>query len=243
MVRLELVPVLRISRELYDMPRGRERFTAYLRAMIGADGELALPLPMLNPMGKAPVAAVLDALLELDAEAIAQAALDDAAARCAAFDDALRVSLVVADDAAGGWTNRFFSDAQHRFESKYFVRNAWAVALLWTSEPVDAQTVRRAVLAAVRRTLRQRASGLPQTLDAMLAQEGDALAFAGESPRYDVPTRDSIARTLAPHRSTRSFSVIFAALYGDDAAQECGYDPLGIPPWGGFDLALAEADA
>ena len=83
MLRLELVPVLRIARDLYDVPRGRERFAAYLRTMIGADGELTLPLPMLNPMGKAPVAAVLDALLALDAEAIAQ--------------DALSLSCILAD--------------------------------------------------------------------------------------------------------------------------------------------------
>ncbi len=150
-------------------------------------------------------------------------------------------SLVVADDAAGGWTNRWFSDAQHRFESAYFVRHGWAVAPLWTSEPANVQTIRRAVLATVRRTLRQRALGLPQTLEAMLAQEGDALTFAGEPPRYDEPTRASIAHAIAPHRATRAFPLIFAALYGDDAARTCGYDPLGVPPWGGFDLALAEA--
>jgi len=48
------------------------------------------------------------------------------------------------------------------------------------------------VLATVRHTLRQRELGLSQTLDAMLAQERDVLAFAGEPLRYDEPTRASI---------------------------------------------------
>jgi hypothetical protein len=33
---------------------------------------------------------------------------------------------------------------------------------------------------------------------------------------------------------------VFAALYGDDAADQLGYQPLGLPPRAGFGVALAD---
>ncbi|GAC1303078.1 MAG: hypothetical protein NVSMB19_12860 [Vulcanimicrobiaceae bacterium] len=242
-MQLELVPTLEAMRDVYAIPHGRERFYEYLRTMIGGDGELRLPLPMMNPMGRAHVAARVTALIALDAEAIARDALRVAEQRLSGIDDALRVALVLADDTAGGWTNRYLSDMQLRFEAKYVVRHGWVTAVLWTSDPVDAALLRRTVLAAVRRTVAQRATGLPATLDEMLAQEGEALAFAGEPLRYDPEHCAAIARLLEPFGSSRAFGVTFAALYGDEIARSCGYEALGIPAWGGFDAALARARA
>ena len=43
---LEFVPLLRVQRQLYDQPRGMERFRSYLHTMVDArPGDLALPLP------------------------------------------------------------------------------------------------------------------------------------------------------------------------------------------------------
>ena len=63
---LSFVPLLRIQRELYAMPRGMERFREYIRTMTDQDtGDLALPLVAMNPMGKDHVPALIDEYLAL----------------------------------------------------------------------------------------------------------------------------------------------------------------------------------
>jgi hypothetical protein len=58
------------------MPRGVERFQAYLRTLVDHDtGDLALPLVTMNPMGKDHLPVLLDTLLAFDAEAVARAAV------------------------------------------------------------------------------------------------------------------------------------------------------------------------
>ena len=80
-MRLDYVPLLRIQRELHDIPLGMDRFREYLRTIWSpsdADGEL-IPMLLMNPMGKGHVAALLDALIAIDADGIAARAAEDAA--------------------------------------------------------------------------------------------------------------------------------------------------------------------
>ena len=52
-MELEFVPLLGIQRDIYRLPRGRERFEAYLHTMVDSrTGDLALPLVDMNPMGR-----------------------------------------------------------------------------------------------------------------------------------------------------------------------------------------------
>ena len=54
-------PLLQIQRDLYALPRGRERFEAYIATMTDADtGDMALPLMSMNPMGKDHIPEILD---------------------------------------------------------------------------------------------------------------------------------------------------------------------------------------
>src|SRR5690348_12516275 len=84
-MNLEWTPLLQPQRDLYRIPRGMDRFRQYLRVMLKDDGsDLRLPpLVAMNPMAKEHVAALLDALLALDAESIAADALAEASARLA----------------------------------------------------------------------------------------------------------------------------------------------------------------
>ena len=79
-MKLDYVPLLRIQRDLHDIPRGPERFRQYLRTILKKDGtDVALPpLVLMNPMGRDHVAARLDALLALDADGVAARAAADA---------------------------------------------------------------------------------------------------------------------------------------------------------------------
>ena len=117
MATLTYVPLLKIQRELYDLADRRERFATYLRTMFNADGsdlELA-PLAMMNPMAKPHVAALLDALIAMDADGAASDAAALTAPVLAELPGDYRAALVIADDLKGGWTNRYAYEFQIRF--------------------------------------------------------------------------------------------------------------------------------
>ncbi len=96
---LELLPLLAVQRELLNTAPGPARFKEYLAAMLDEDGEMVLPLAAFNPMSKPHVTVLLDTLLAMGAEEGAQAALGEATRRLGASSPALRVGLVVVDDA------------------------------------------------------------------------------------------------------------------------------------------------
>jgi hypothetical protein len=212
------LPLLQVQRDLYAQPRGLPRFHEYLARMIGSDGDLRLPLTAMNPMAKDHAARALDEWLALGAEDIARAALTATEKRVGDAPGQLRVGLTLADDALGGWTNRYTTDFSHRFESQGLLKRDFAVALLWTSDKPRADTVFREVQLSIARAVWQRTRGLGRTLRDLLAQEHFALRFAGEEPKpLPLPQLDA---TDAP--------TLFAALYGDEAAISLGYSPLGI---------------
>ena len=64
---LEYLPLLKVQRDLYDLPRGIERFREYIQTMTGGGDELKLPLVAMNPMGKGHLPPFLDHLLAIDA--------------------------------------------------------------------------------------------------------------------------------------------------------------------------------
>ena len=70
----------------------------------------------MNLMGKEHVAATYDALLVLDAEAVAASTLAAAQQRLAHVAGEFRVGLVFSDEAQGSWTNRYFSEFTQRLE-------------------------------------------------------------------------------------------------------------------------------
>lgn len=238
-MHLELVPLLRRERELYETPRGLARFRAYIATMQGgSDDADLLPLVALNPMGKEHVAAVLDALLALDAEAVAAAAIADASRRLRDVAGSLKVGLVVSDDAQGGWTQRQLTDAKQRFALDSALKRGWISVLLWSSEMPSREAVRRQTLAAIYRACYVLRHGEPRTLGQMLRQEGLAAVFAEEPPPALSPAElAAIRAVIDPCRDTAAYPVIIAALYGDAAARTVGYPPLGLPENAGFTLA------
>src|SRR5262245_45327743 len=116
-MNLEYVPLLQIPRELHDIPRGLRRFRQYLRTIMNhRRNTVELPsLLAMNPMGREHVTELLDALLVLDADAIAARAVAEAAAGLTEEPGDFKVTLVIADDLKGGWTNRYAEEFTHRF--------------------------------------------------------------------------------------------------------------------------------
>ena len=85
-MNLEFVPLLRLQREIYEIPRGRERFLEYLRVMRNdrRDDIRLPPLVAMNPMAKDHAKTLLDTFLALDADGIAARAVEEASLDLAA---------------------------------------------------------------------------------------------------------------------------------------------------------------
>jgi hypothetical protein len=243
-MNLTFVPLLRVQRELYAMPRGMERFREYIKTMTDAEGDLALPLVAMNPMGKDHVPALIDEYLALGAEEIAEEAVRgaDAATAKAAVLQTYRVALVVSDDLKGGWTNRWTSEYSHRFEYAAITRRGWLVGILWTSEPASAERVRGSVLTSIYRAEYLQTRRAPTTLGEMLDQEGYAMARAGcTTPQLDDDDLAYTRAVIEPLRGATDRATVMACLFGDSAANALGYPPHGLTGSAGLALALSKA--
>ncbi len=150
----------------------------------------------------------------------------------------MRVALVVADDAGGGWTDRFLSDEQVRFQGRALRTRGWAVCVLWTGDPPHAHAPERieaATAEAAYRLAYQRRHGEPRLLRDRVLQEGLAARFGGTPEhRLDPAALSRTAEVMGTHLDSDRLATCFACLYGDDAARRAGYDPLGLLPWAGF---------
>ena len=241
-MQLTFVPLLRVQRELYAMPRGMERFREYIKTMTDAEtGDLALPLVAMNPMGKDHVPALIDDYLALGAEEIAEEAVGKGGTKVPPLPT-YRVALVVSDDLKGGWTNRWAAEYSHRIEGAAITKRGWLVGLLWTSEPASAQNVREAVLTSIHRAEYLHSHAAPVTLGEMLDQEGYAMWRAGcTTPQLDDDDLAYTRSVIDPLRSARDRATVMACLFGDTAAKALGYPPHGLTERAGLALALSEA--
>jgi hypothetical protein len=238
------LPLLATQRKLHELPRGWERFRAYIATMTGGGDDIELPLMAMNPMGKEHVVELLDRLLALGAEETVAEAVAEAARRLPAFEPELRLGMVVSDDLKGGWTNRYFTEIGNRFDLKPMVRRGFAVALWWTSEEPWRERVREEVLATAYRSLHFLRHGPALTLRQRMAQEGRAATFAGApGPALEADDLAYSREVIAPHLESDHKPTIFACLYGDEAARSVGYSPLGLSARAGFAVALADTRA
>ncbi|MBE9042056.1 hypothetical protein IQ235_14845 [Oscillatoriales cyanobacterium LEGE 11467] len=243
-MKLEFVPLLHIQRNLYNIPKGSERFSHYLETMLNADAsdiEL-LPLAIMNPMGKERVSEILDTLLAMDADTIAARAISEVSDR---FDDVpgtFKVGLVLADDFMGGWTNRYTTEFSARFEIQPSLKWSWLSGVLWTSEVPSVQTVRQETLAAVYRAVYIQRHGFARTLQEMLDREGYTMAMADcREPYLDAEDIAYTREIISPHLLSRDYPTAMVCLFGDGAARSLGYKPMGLSDRAGLALALHEA--
>lgn len=238
---IELVPLLQVQRDLYDLPRSLERFRTYIDTLTDDDGDMELPLSGMNPMGHEHNAQVMDALIELGAEDVANKAVAEANQRLGS-DHKLRVALVVVDDLRGQWTNRYFTEASHRFESRATDRRGWATVCCWTSESWTSEQIYQETLAAIYRTFYVIQSGYAKRLDDMLVQEGLVMRFAGMTPPpLDADDLAYSREIIEPLLDSEDFPTQFGVLYGDEAARSAGYQPIGLSERAGFAVAYAMA--
>jgi hypothetical protein len=149
-----------------------------------------------------------------------------------------RFGLVIADDAQGGWTNRYLFEAKDRFENRYGVRKGFITALFWSSEEPEAEHVRLETVGAIFRTAWIWTHGQPVTLGQMLRQEGMVARFAGAVPKDR--TDKIVAALVRENFDSSHYPTIMACLYGDEVAASLGYDRIGMTEWGGMRYAASD---
>jgi hypothetical protein len=241
-MKVSYLPVLEVLRELYAQPRDMRRFRAYIAQLTGGGDDVVLPIGVANPMAREEALARVDELLAMGAEEIGAATVGEAEQRLRDVRTVeIKASIVLADDAGGGWTNRWTTEAMVRFPGRGALKRPFATALMWTSEPFSAELLRQEVLAAIYRVAYQQRFGLPSSLAERMSQEGLAARFAGMGPRLTGEALDRAREIIARLGPDPSYPAVFAALYGDAAAAELGYEPLGLPPRAGFEVAVSEA--
>ena len=246
-MRLTVYPILPELRGLYDVGERNtlERYWAYKRLMV--DGPELLPLGDFSPMGKRQPE-YLAALLAMDAEVLATTYASEIEAEMSSVQADFRLVLVVADQPNNGWTQRWLSDAAWRFGTEKVTgqepHRRWVTVQLWTQVPPTSGYLRAQLRGAVARAIWRLKHGDPVTLDDMMRQEGAALAFgggtfAGEPLATAGDELDYTRQVLAPLRQSDHWPTCFAALYGDEAAREVGFPPLGLGALAGLALAAS----
>lgn len=242
MMKLEYVPLLKLQRELYALPRGYERFNEYIATMVDSQsGDLKLPLVNMNPMGKDHIPALLDAYLAIDADGIAKRAVHEANEKLGKLASNFKVTTVIADDAHGMWTNRYATEFGHLFQTKPLHRRGWLVGTLWTSEEPNPEQVRLEILLTVYRGAFINQHGYAATLGEMMAQEGYARAMAGLQPTLDEDELAYSEAVIEPYLATEDYPIQITCLFGDGVARELGYEPLGLSGNAGLEVALVKA--
>jgi hypothetical protein len=245
-MNLEYVPLLGVQRSLHDLPRGPSRFRAYLDVMLNdsRDAPRFPPLVMVNPMAKDHVATLLDTLLTLDADGEGARALAAATDRFGDVPGEFKASLVVIDDAGGGWTSRHAIELGQTSDGEATRKSGWLTCPIWSSEPASARSCREAVMTAVFRYAYRERNGSPRTLRERLDLEGYALAMAGcDSPSLDTDDLAYSREVIAPFLDATDMATCIECLYGDTAARSLGFTPRGLSDRAGLALALDDAKA
>lgn len=224
---IEITPTLELMSTIYRLSASggaeSERFRTYR-----AHAEDRKPIHGYNPMTREPVADTIDALMAIDAEALALEAANGIAEH---LELSGRVTMHLSVATPGAWTDHFGTEIDHRV-----AMTDPAGVLLWHGEPVDDTTVRRETAAqAVRLIMYRRRGGPPHTLGDVVAQEGLALACAGEVGNLDSAASD----VLDVLSDDESRATMVGFLYGDSAAADMGYPGVGLSGRAGYDHAVA----
>jgi hypothetical protein len=246
-MKFELVPILEKLRDLYLIPRGPDRFGAYIDlATGGATATKDIPYPPLvtvNPMAKEHALEFVESWISLNAEDVTRTVLEEANLRLESveFMQTVKVGLSVLDDLKGGWTNRTFNDAARFKVGESLEKTGWVCVPLWTSEVPTLEELRSVVLESAFRAAYVVQHGDPKTLREMIRQEGAVAAFANRSLEFDAEELEYSRAVIAPYLDSTHQPTVIACLYGDAAAKELGYPPLGLSKNAGFQVTLADA--
>lgn len=253
-MQVTYVPLLQQQRNLYSMPKGKERFRHYLSVMTNqkGDGLVFPPLALINPMGKEHLNQRLDELLAIHADERAQATVANLHTELVDIPGNYHLSMVLADDVQGGWTNRYDYEYQLRCLQveledgvpvvPQWTEHCWLTSVLWASDPVSERTVQQTIRCTLYRAAYQSRHGVPQSLCEMMQQEGQVLLKAGcLEPCLDPDEVEYTREVISPFLQATDKRTIIECLFGDPAGATLGFTPRGLSLNAGLALALHDA--
>ena len=228
-MKFRLIPILDLIIDFYRKRKNFARFQNYLSLLLNEEKtDVGLPIMLYNPMGKEHILRKLEELKATDAEALAERSIGAVNSKLSgdkSFDKDLtfQVALNLADDAQGGWTNRYSTDYQGKFKSEALIKRRFCTPIFWTSQTYGAAAISRETEGYLWRTVYQLKSTRFKTLQDHLLQEA---YVSCQLDRHTDPTDledEKIGQIYQHNRKTTDYPFIFAFLYGDAAAREFGY--------------------
>jgi hypothetical protein len=233
---IQHVPLLTTIRPLYDLPREASlRFPRYL-ALLGSTATTVIPpLNVMNPMAKPHVATYLDQLISADIDTLARTWIAEVEAQLGDLGD-YQHGFGVADDVAGGWTQRSASEMRQRFAPPY---QHWLTTVLFASNPCAIPDIRGLLRATCYRHYHQTQHGIPTNLATMLAQEQGALRFGTIVPLLSPDDLTYTDYIIGPYLAATDYPTQIAVLWGDEVARHNGFPPLGFSHNAGLAWACA----
>jgi hypothetical protein len=245
-MKFTLLPTIDIMLDLYQQPRGLERFQAYLKTLQGnTQGDLALPIGGFNPMAKEHIIEKLTQLKQLDTELIVENILNDLNQKFAQqnANRHFKVALNVSDDLKGGWTNRFASDYDSKFGFSGLINRDFCTPIFWTSEDFTQAKISQRTLEYALRTIYWLTTPKPKTLKEHLAQEIFVASESQGKNQLQMADFEDFDKFYTENQHSDNYQLIFNFFYGDQASLSLGFKPYGMNGNNtGFDYAIYRAN-
>jgi hypothetical protein len=230
-MRFVLLPLIDTMLEYYSLPQGFERFKEYISLLTGGSGDdMKLPIGGFNPMGKEHVTEKLIELKNLGAEKHISEILDKMNSDFANDNQAIefKVSISLADDLEGGWTNRYTTDYQHKFNTSAFIKRKFITIQFWTSDQLSKDLIEFRTMESVYRLIYQLQFPKQETLEEHIRQEAFVNDKMGSVSGIEPGDLNHYKAFYLEHKDSTDYPLIFNFLYGDKAAENLGYKPGGI---------------
>lgn len=226
----ELLPVIGLMKTFYEQPRDLNRFKEYLNLLQGdTKGDLKLPIGGFNPMAKEHAIQKLIELEAMGAEDVMAQALSEINVEEPSFQSSFKVSLTLADDLKGGWTNRFTTDYSSKFSIQALARRGFCTPMFWTGESYTPEKIRRRTREYCYRTIFQQEHPKVATLEDHIQQEKWVARKSGTANALQQDEFQMLDAFYQDHKHSDNNVVVFNFFYGDEAAAELGYQQMSIP--------------
>lgn len=227
----EVLPILDQMLNFYKLPKGMDRFSAYMKILNGdTKADMQVPISFYNPMGKEHVSDKIQELIDLNAEEIAKEVIDEINRTLASENlPTFKMAINLADDLKGGWTSKYTYDYDAKFKLNAFMERRFCVPVFWISEALSEKIIRDRITQACYRTVFQIKKGTPKTLEEHIDQEAFAFQTSRINPN-DTPLLniDSVIFIYSENKNSIDYSLIFNFLYGDAASETHGFKTNGI---------------
>lgn len=231
-------PIIDTMLDLYQQPRSIKRFKEYLKILQGdSKDDMLVPIGNFNPMGKEHVLEKLVELKKLKAEQLIADILSEINKRSSPIKE-IKVSLVLADDLKGAWTNRYTTDFDSKFKLNALITRGFCTPLFWTSEEYSEELIKKRTLEYCLRTLYWLNASKPITLKEYMDQEVFVAEKSSSKELNNNCDFETLNNFYDQNKETDRYEIIFNFFYGDKACGELNFPVFGIKEeFAGFEFA------